>query len=54
MSYYILPKNYNNCVLNPTIKVENIPIYASHSTYDYYNKSIKQLINICLLENNNT
>ena len=54
MSYYTLPKNYNKCDLNPTIKVEKIPIYASYSTYNYYNKSIKQLINICLIENNNT
>jgi len=54
MSYYILPKNFNKCELFPLLKNEQIPIYASYSTYNYYNKSIKQLINICLFENNNT
>jgi len=54
MSYYILPKNFNKCELSPLLKNEKIPIYASYSTYNYYNKSIKQLINICLIEHNNT
>jgi len=54
MSYYILPKNFNKCELFPLLKNEQIPIYASYSTYNYYNKSIKQLINICLIEDNNT
>lgn len=54
MSYYILPKNFNKCELSPLFKIEKIPIYASYSTYNYYNKAIKQLINICLAENNNT
>jgi len=54
MSYYILPKNFNKCELSASFKIEKIPIYASYSTHNYYNKAIKQLINICLVEHNNT
>ena len=54
MSYYILPKNFNNISINISFTNEKIQLYTSHSVYNYYNTSLKQLINICLINNETT
>ena len=51
MSYYILPKNFNAIPINLLLTDEKIQIYASHSTYNYYNSSLKQLICDCVAVN---
>jgi len=51
MSYYILPKNFNAIPINLLLTDEKIQIYASHSTYHYYNSSLKQLISDCVAVN---
>ena len=54
MGYSILPSNYNYCIITPTFSKEKIDIYTSHSSYNYYNSTLKTLINICLTNKNNT
>jgi hypothetical protein len=53
MSYYILPKNHNNnLIINPLLSINNnLKVYLSFSLFNYYNESKKQIINICLNEN---
>ena len=54
MGYSILPSNYNYCIITPTFSKEKIDIYTFHSSYNYYNSTLKTLINICLTNKNNT
>lgn len=54
MGYSILPNNYNYCIITPTFSKEKIDIYTSHSSYNYYNSTLKTLINICLSNKTNT
>jgi hypothetical protein len=51
MSYYVLPKNFNAIPINLLLTDEKIQLYASHSTYNYYNSSLKQLICDCVAVN---
>jgi hypothetical protein len=53
MCYYILPKN-NNCVINITLNKKEPEICLSYSTYEYFNKSLTQLNNFFLKNNNHT
>lgn len=46
MSYYILPKNVNNIVVNPTYSSETPPVYICHSLLYYYNLVKEQIINM--------
>lgn len=48
MCYYILPKNYNNCIIKSTLNNKIVPLYTSHSSYNYYNSSIELLMDLCL------
>ena len=48
MCYYILPKNYNNCIIAPTLNNTFVSLYTSHSSYNYYNSSIELLLDLCL------
>jgi hypothetical protein len=49
MSYYILPKNNNNININPTFSDSSYNnLFISHSLYNYYNDSNKQIIDICI------
>jgi len=57
MTYYILPKNNNNIDINPIIESSCLTSYTSHSLYNYYIESKKQLNffiqtneNICVFE----
>jgi hypothetical protein len=43
MSYYILPKNNNNIFIDPTLNLDDVNIYISHSLYNFYNESKNQL-----------
>ena len=52
MSYYILPKNFNSIPINLLLTDEKIQLYTSHSIYNYYKSSLKQLIHECLVVNN--
>ena len=52
MSYYILPKNYNPIPINLLLTDEKIQLYTSHSIYNYYKSSLKQLIHNCVAINN--
>ena len=54
MGYSILPNNYNYCIITPIFIKEKIEIYTSHSSYNYYNSTLKTLINICLTNKTNT
>lgn len=54
MGYSILPNNYNYCIITPTFSRDKIDIYTSHSSYNYYNSTLKTLINICLTNKTNT
>jgi len=54
MGYSILPNNYNYCIITPTFSKEKLDIYTSHSSYNYYNSTLKTLINICLMNKTNT
>ena len=53
MCYYILPKN-NNCVINISLNKKEPEICLSYSTYEYFNKSLTQLNNFFLKNNNHT
>jgi len=47
MSYYILPKNYNNICINPiSSKPMSYTPYLSCTLYNYYNEIREQIINI--------
>lgn len=45
MSYYILPKNNNNLIVNPQCASKGCGLYCSYSLYNYYN-TIKTQIEI--------
>jgi hypothetical protein len=51
MSYYILPKNFNAIPIKLLLTDEKNELYVSHSTYNYYNSSLKQLIRDCVTIN---
>ena len=47
MSYYILPKNYNNICINPISSNSfSYTPYVSCTLYNYYNDIREQIINI--------
>ena len=52
MSYYILPKNFNDIPINLLLTDEKIQLYTSPSIYNYYKSSLKQLIHECVVVNN--
>lgn len=52
MSYYILPKNFNAIPIKLLLTDEKIQLYTSHSIYNYYKSSLKQLIHDCLVVKN--
>lgn len=52
MSYYILPKNNNNIIINPThIKINNMLPYLSCTLLNYFNELKTQIISMCLTSN---
>ena len=46
MSYYILPKNNNNLIVNPQSNIDDCKLYSSYSLYNFYNVIQKQITDI--------
>lgn len=50
MSYYILPKNNNNLIVNPQSSNKDCSLYCSYSLYNYYNTIKTQIETINSIE----
>ena len=46
MSYYILPKNNNNLIVNPQSNIDDCKLYSSYSLYNFYNVIQKKITDI--------
>ena len=46
MSYYILPKNNNDIIIDPYIQSTSYEPYISHSLYNFYQNTKKQIISM--------